>query len=57
MIEFEVTLLKGVAYVYAEYYIVHDGAYQFYRGKKVVIKFDTLSVVRVQQTVENARKP
>jgi hypothetical protein len=56
MIEFEVTLLKGVAYVYAEYYIVHDGAYQFYRGKKVVIKFDTLSVVRVQQTVENARK-
>jgi len=51
MIEFQVTLTNGIAYVYAARYVVFDGFYQFFRGDKVVIKFDVSTVVDVQQTV------
>jgi len=51
MIEFQVELINGIAYVYAERYVIFDGFYQFFRGDKAVIKFDAKTVVDVQQTV------
>ena len=50
MLEYTVHLKNGIAYVYAEGYVVSDNQYQFYREHAVVRRFPVENVLSVQQS-------
>lgn len=50
MYEFEVKLINGKAWVYADFWTQNDGAYHFYTGTSVVMTYPASDVLEIKKT-------